>query len=712
MQKSLQDETGLMTCEWYYSTRGGDEMMAHLSLLRSLLHQLLTKRPSLFEFFKGFYRKFPPGSHWFDKDMLKKILQAIADSGLQALCLVDALDENEDNITSKTRQQHMLAFFTTIVSKNERSCLKFLALSRPEDEIERFFDLHQGRHDDLRVIRLDKENKSAIRIIAKAGIESLKKDITRKNYPDYESDGLAEDEGYRPRRTKRGKRLKPGERFAKARTDTKKEADELLYIENYLVDNAEGVILWVDVMIATIRSHLAEKFEPTWSNNRPTWSDVRKLLDELPTKLTDLYARIVEDIQRRLTISGLQDSRKILMWVSGANSQHTLRVVELQEALCLDRTGQRSDDLVMQTNLKDFRYQIRWHCGPFVEFQSPSASPMPSIRSKITSDKHEVSRFDLVQLLHRTAKDFLADRIAALELHFQSEDADRWVQNHINNYGHYLLESLDRPRFFGSTKRLAVGNFGSNVKQTVNWLDDRGFLGFVIGVQALRDLESLVRSVLNQPRQGLSSTLLEEAYENSPFFRLVRHEPRIDTTTSWLAAECLYQACLMGRITAVELLLIFAATHVNRGQDDDRDWFLQQMVDAVLLAAVENGIKDLSIILARISCSLFRGTRSMSKLWTLRPFPGRGDTLMVTKIETAAANSGNLGLLKAIIQESQENLLAQGDVLAQTIHDNRASSSTPADDTYTSPESEDTGSDESVYYSGQVACVKSLTSVN
>src|SRR6266480_2856234 len=90
--KEALDNDGSLVCDWFYSTRGGADLMAHQSLMQSLLYQMLSKRPSLFRHFKRQYRRYPPLSkEWVNLDALEEILTQIAAARTRSICVVDAM---------------------------------------------------------------------------------------------------------------------------------------------------------------------------------------------------------------------------------------------------------------------------------------------------------------------------------------------------------------------------------------------------------------------------------------------------------------------------------------------------------------------------------------------------------------------------------------------------------------------------------------------
>lgn len=598
--KELSQEVGTQVCEWYYSTRGGDELMAHTSLLRSLLFQLLSGNSRLFEHFKSSYRRYRPGSQdWITFGNLKNVFSFIANASVSALCLIDAMDESDDD-QSKGRRKHVLSFFASAMWKNANSRLKFLILSRPEHDIEMFFTRLQNSYHQLGVIKLHESNEEAIRIIIDSGIDSLERDMRPSEYSDDESDEATD----RSKKTKLSPFRAQTNRQRRLRSSNlyRREQKELDKIREFLVDNAQGVILWVTVTVATVKSIMGPTFY--------TWTEVRKVLEELPTDLTALYKRIVEDICRRLDSQQLEIARRILMWVTGANNWHPLRIVELREAITV-RPQQEEFSIIVNVRWEDFRYRLRRYCGPFLDI-IPAQSGRRAAEERAAIGGNAITRFDIVQLLHRTAKDFLADPINSKDLHFRETDAQVMVIEGLHNYDDMLKDYMSKPEFKSAVKSLARGDITGFVKKLVSYIEDRALLLHILARRSGQSDLSIDAATLfvTQPLEHLGMAnasrerrnLRTEAAVERSWFR----EPLASISSSadqaMIVGEFLFEACRNGYITAVEILLKISLSFA-----DDRDTkpvFFSQMVHSILLASVEIGNKELTYVLSNMSLSL------------------------------------------------------------------------------------------------------------
>ena len=149
---------------------------------------------------------------------------------------------------------------------------------------------------------------------------------------------------------------------------TQQEEETCQKIEKYLVDNAQGVILWVTLVFASLNT-LVE-------SGVYSLEDLEEKIYDLPTDLDHLYRQMIKNLTSRLGPKNLKVSKKALMWVSGANSFHPFRISELHEALAipddfLDVPNTTADPLerrkVPIDSWVDFRYKLRKLCGPLIE---------------------------------------------------------------------------------------------------------------------------------------------------------------------------------------------------------------------------------------------------------------------------------------------------------------------------------------------------------
>ncbi|KAH6476019.1 hypothetical protein HBI59_006010 [Parastagonospora nodorum] len=571
-QKSLSHEIVAHTCEWYYSTRGGDEMMAHTSLLRSLLYQLLSSNMRLFDHFKIIYRRHEPGSHgWITLDSMKTIFAAIANAGVSILCLIDAMDESEDEESMMARK-HILRFLAKATLDYEDSRIKFLILSRPEHDIEGFFTYFHENYDDVGVIKMHEANQEAIRIIVNVGIESLVKSMRPfELFPD-------DDDENAPRRRRRKRQTGPtGHNLQRGVTPKlpQRDQDELEKVRKFLLSNAEGVILWVTVCIATVRAMMGTFY---------TWQAVRECLEALPTDLHDLYKRIVLDIHLRLDAQELKLARRILMWTAGATTWHPLRTVELLEAISISKEGTFQGMVIL--DWIDFRYRLRRYCGPFIDIIRSETSTAVENQAD-----NMVSSFDRVQLLHRTVKDFLASHHSAQDLSFSEEEAKQLVDRDLYKYCD-MIASFTVNKF---TESLVCSmndrGLALHLLDRTNIYPDSKF-GLGNFVQSTFDLEKML---IRRPKEYMSSML--PILKDSTY-----HSHRDDCITNLFFGQCIYFACMHGHLTAIELLLRFSS-RISRSRNKLPD-FIIQITHSLLLASVKLNLDDLSESLASMSLSM------------------------------------------------------------------------------------------------------------
>ena len=636
--------------------------MAHLSLLRSLLYQLLDQDHSLFDHFKEVYRVHDPGSNdWIIVENLKLIFSSIVAAGTRALCLVDAMDEAEDDSTDAHRK-HILAFFASNTSGTEHSAFKFLVLSRPEHDIERFFYSHSRRYDDLGVIKLQEANKDAIRIIVDVGIDEISREMDSLYFRPTESSTRS---GRNPKRRRKGR-------------DFASNSD-IEEIKRFLCDRADGVILWVTVAVATLKSMIGHTL-----NN---WQEVRQELEEVPSDLMKLYKKIVEDLCKRWShdTRQLMVARRILMWTLGANQRHPLRIVELHEAISL-----REEDFEFTTipnfGWEDFRYKSRRYCGPFIDIinvkNTSGRGPHAPIHK---GDDVQASRFDTVQLLHRTAKDFLGKPECAGDLHFKEADASQLVENALHQYEKMIEEFPVSAGFKKIVRALRPGEYSRLSQYLVAYLDERGLLLHMLARESSHYLRQRLGShfishpllLLRRSWTGLAesgvgltpSPAPDNVIDQAQYHRLKRsfeaswfggtprdesHVKEVPFGIAMLFGEYIYVSCFDGYVTAMEIILQL----LNEFGGDDRDGNLtlfNEIIHAMLLAAVENGIEDLSYTLANMSYSIQMDMRNQRngmdrqifqphKLWVRIAQEDYGNTI-ASRLELKAAESGNKALL-------------------------------------------------------------------
>jgi len=552
-------------CDWYYSSRGGKELMAHRSLMRSLLYQLLQHRPPAFKFFKSRYRLVEPCSEqWATIDNLEEILSDAAKSGIQATCVIDAMDESQDGTEPDQRRQKLLQHFSALVTDVSSSRFKFIILSRPYPDIEKHFSYHRLDYDNLHIITLERENGPAIAKVVELGIL----DLQRAMHP-----RAAAARGMHTRAKRRGFQ-------AQARHTqqllSQREKELFEKIREYLLANASGVILWVSLILTTLKSLIASGIF--------TLLNLKETLETLPIDLMDLYRHIIKLVMGDHDHKRLSLARKALMLVSGANAYGSLTISELHEALALPEdldtiTTANAISLIEDQKLPigdgdwtELRTRLRLLCGPLIEVIRATDRKQSSER---LYDEDEVDGSDVVQLLHRTTKDVLANPQEAHELVFSEKDATDLVKRILRSYRAIVLPDEDA----GSPILkigLSVQDHGSEAKRFLNvpaiveFLEQRTFLPFFLKHEQPRAPERPTRAVPedveSQNLQLLAETLFdcfalvqESTAANARYpeqqLKFADFPSRLRSAKDIICGAYIQGACRSGYCQAVSLLL-------------------------------------------------------------------------------------------------------------------------------------------------------------
>ncbi|KAJ5519087.1 hypothetical protein N7453_001509 [Penicillium expansum] len=148
------------------------------------------------------------------------------------------------------------------------------------------------------------------------------------------------------------------------------------HIVRQIVDKSRGCFLWVTLVFQELK-------------NVHTSADVERILDEVPTDMNDLFARILHSMSKALYGKAL--AKAILTWT--ACSTRPLKTIELSEALRLD----------LKDSTDSIEASIRSCCGQLVYVDAKSQ----------------------VQMIHLTARDFLLQANTSLEFAVDRETGHR-----------------------------------------------------------------------------------------------------------------------------------------------------------------------------------------------------------------------------------------------------------------------------------------------
>ncbi|KAI0412862.1 hypothetical protein F5X98DRAFT_391379 [Xylaria grammica] len=308
--------------------------------------------------------------------------------------------------------------------------------------------------DLLSLVVLEKENRQDIAIFIASGLQSLNDAIDA-----FESDGEEEID------------------FTFSTSQEDGEAKILARIGEYIAENANGVILWVKLVMDVLIGRARRGFY--------TLEMLESDLEALPRDLVDFYRFAVSELEARFSLEELRITRSALMWVVGASILRPLALDELFEALGLGTDnkalltpsiigGTRQTSQLQAKSWLGFYRQLRLRCGPFIEAILPQTQ---FVRSNFRENT-EIKPHFTVQLLHRTVKEFLHDREASGVLSFSQAEADDLVQRSMRSYLARVLPSTE------SAHSPVPAKFGDDLKVTVRemseYLDKKFLLDFVL----------------------------------------------------------------------------------------------------------------------------------------------------------------------------------------------------------------------------------------
>lgn len=393
--------------DWFYSRRDGPITMAHISMMRSVIFQILKKHPSEFARVCNIYRTKPPYSEdqgiiW-DADNLAFMLKLLLQCSIPIICILDGLDESEDGEQSGKSRDAILTMVKSLSAIVSKRLTKFIVLSRPTNDIKESL-IPSVRHlsTDIRHIIMQQENKADIEAIVDSGMQLINRALCR-DLPT-PSQGILTDV------------------FLQLQAREKATLDN---IRDYLLDNANGVVLWVTLALTTLESRCRYK--------RMTARELEGLMKALPKDLIELYTYLANQIPRDC----ISKTRDVLMWVSGASIVRALTLEELWEGLTVPRDDEpvSNDDEDFRVTNGDLRggnweyfcYTLFELCSFFVEVIDPKSRELGPA-SKLHRNSQQVNGQHVVQLVHQTVKDFLANSSLAGVLSFTEAEAISFVK--------------------------------------------------------------------------------------------------------------------------------------------------------------------------------------------------------------------------------------------------------------------------------------------
>jgi hypothetical protein len=462
--------------------------------------------------------------------------------------IIDAMDESHDTMQEQIPessdrgdpQPGVLDLFKSIVD-SPGSKIKVLVLSRPKRSIEKafYFCYH---------IVLENANAGDIEKIVEIGLRSLEKAMS--SYDSGEGDEHSKRKGQDRLllRTRQGASKlaflhKGGGSliFGKARESRLKEISS---IQEYLLKNARGVILWVTLIIKELLRHVEKGMY--------TVGELRAKLATLPLELHDMYSQIVENIYTTSSEEDIAKARRIIVWVVGASQTKTLELRGLLDALAitnhleeLARTSTSEDDpLVLNrpqiSSWNHFRRSIYELCGPFIEVIRAEASATDEI-----FDGFEVEGDFLVQLIHQTAIEFLSTEHAK-DFRIETSEAKKIVEIDKLTYLRVALPQF--PASYLPTPDFELSVLAERMIDITSYLEQKLLLTYIsrtLRTQYSDHILSLL-ATKKSPKCLLAELIGPETPVSSD----------IDGNQSLLMATFFWIACGKGLVTATENMLV------------------------------------------------------------------------------------------------------------------------------------------------------------
>ncbi|KAJ5142357.1 hypothetical protein N7526_003352 [Penicillium atrosanguineum] len=461
------NSSGHMVADWFFNSRGGEIGIAHAAFLQSILYQLLYQNEDLFKVAAPYYRqRSPHPENEWDAQTLRGLLNEISATGLPMVCIVDAMDEthalvNDPKICKTCRPRSIMYLLTTLIYDIQQSKMKFIVLSRPDPVIEMDFVGFQSCCLDAYRIVLELENKNDINMVIDRGLESL-----RESLHAYESEEEPKLKNAKPRKYK-------GLGIVKSMQVASKEETSLKSIRSYLKDNADGVILWVTLILQELSDHA--------SGGLSTFAELDNLMRGLPRKLDMFYEYIIDKIQKQQSPEELAKTRMILILIAGSVTILPISLREMWEALAVPidvKAALKStmdpivENLIPIKSWVGFRRLLRRKCGPLIEVVPLRRTPRHILDQ---GDDTDIGPDDILQFIHRTVKDFFNSPARKGYLHFSDQDARDETTAIAKRY--IQITFPDEETLYGPPiPAKPRSSWKTNIRDYVDYLEKRNFL--------------------------------------------------------------------------------------------------------------------------------------------------------------------------------------------------------------------------------------------
>ncbi|KAI1389530.1 uncharacterized protein F4822DRAFT_203632 [Hypoxylon trugodes] len=564
MLHRLKAKSSAIVAGRFYSTRLGDVGTSDISLLRSIIYELLSECPALFRTVVKHYRKHQvakderyEGVSWSwcsSEDFLRigqQILEDVSATNKPIICIVDAMDLKKP-VSASTCQNNgcfrsakattLLRTFSRLVTDVKYSKMKFIAFSRPEPSLEVDFVRIRRASPSVFRITLEQENAGDIGLVINRGLWALVESMHR-----YDSEEeLNTQVGRQKKRGQEGF----GRPFGNVQTSG---WNTLWRMRQYMIDNARGVFLWVSLILKDL--------EDTVDNGIVTLTELESRLRSLPFELDEFYDRVTSDLCSRLSPEGLQKSRKILMLISGFGAfGRTLTIRELWEALVVPEdvsitsysaSKPLATDSIMKNSWNDFRRQLNRQCGHFIEVISQNEVSDPNDSS--------VGPDDVVHFIHRTVNDFLGTLDCTHYFSISEAESRSEVRDFAARYVRMVIPTQEEPGY----QKFPNGGW-MDIELFVDFMEQQTLFNFAVAVLSIDPTpDTSIRLKISGTirDQGEPSPDGDDCFPHISVWIAGASYPdslggdnEVDSLRRLILGHAVYYACREGYVTAIKNL--------------------------------------------------------------------------------------------------------------------------------------------------------------
>jgi hypothetical protein len=248
-----------------------------------------------------------------------------------------------------------------------------------------------------------------------------------------------------------------------------------------IVERSQGVFLWIKLVLDELKDMACDGC---------TLSEMGRQLESLPQDLNDLYAHMLENLEkRRLPTARMADTSRMLQWV--AYSGRPLSLLELSEAVAASEALNISLNSLKSRralNLDQAKRMVLTRCGHFLEVKA-----------------------GCVQFIHQTVREFLLSLPATSSFHIHEHESIESIAStclryleFVNNESRQLeyvdLETKGSVHQFLKSSELALLNYALYAPQPLNLSDpsqrDAPVFGNLDSVR--REFISLIRRLFQR----------------------------------------------------------------------------------------------------------------------------------------------------------------------------------------------------------------------